>query len=145
VGSFAADAVRAQDLRNAALGLRLREILKDLVNPNGRARSSDLSPIPVAAPPIPGARGRARPEPRSDPVEHEVELLPTPGGPHREGRAPNAGSSAFVFCRAAALSRPVAREVLAAKPPSWWSFELAKGPFPTRPGRIDTHLRTIRP
>src|SRR5882724_13483547 len=69
-----ADASRARIFETRALGRGLREI-EDLVNPNGRARSSDLlSDAGGRTYSNTGARS-GKTQPRSDPVEHEVEVF----------------------------------------------------------------------
>jgi len=138
-----ADASRARIFETRALGRGLREI-EDLDNPAGRAHSHDL---------LADAGGRTyanvgarqgKTEPRSDPVEHEVELFAK-----RLADRIEQGRVERRFERLCLVAPPrflgLLREKCCRETGKLVEFELAKDLSRLDAAAIDAHLRNDRP
>ena len=139
-----ADACRARIFETRALGRGLREV-EDFVNPNGRAHSSDLlTDAGGRTYSHSGARGQGKTEPRSDPVEHEVEMFAK-----RLADRIEQGRVERRFERLCLVAPPrflgLLREKCSRETGKLVEFELAKDLAQLDPAAIDAHLRNDRP
>jgi protein required for attachment to host cells len=138
-----ADASRARIFETRALGRGLREI-EDLANPNGRAHSSDLlSDAGGRTYSNNGARA-GKTQPRSDPVEHEVEVFAKRLADRIEQGRVERRFDALCFV-APPRFLGLLREKCCRETGKLVEFELAKDLSQLDAAAIDAHLRNDRP
>lgn len=138
-----ADASRARIFETRALGRGLKEI-EDLVNPNGRAHSNDLLADHGGRTYAHTGARAGKSQPRSDPVEHEVEMFAK-----RLADRIEQGRVERRFDRLCFVAPPrflgLLREKCCRETGKLIEFELAKDLSQLDAASIDQHLRDDRP